>query len=68
MPLNPHLNHLCKFCVHHLPAPKGRVICNNDEVFEHYNKLVMEEAKECNLYRTDTNIDEFKEQAKGGWS
>jgi len=40
--------------------------CGNDES-PFYDTTVNDEAKECNLYRLDTNLDDFKEQINGGW-
>ena len=67
MPINPHLTPRCDFCVHSTPPTTiGEIICANQES-EYYNFPVLEEAKDCNLYRLDTNIDEIKEQQKEGW-
>lgn len=67
MPNNPHLNPICDACVHSIiDGKKKTVTCTNEEG-NYYNKVVNDEAKECNLYRLDTNMDDYKESIKGGW-
>jgi len=67
MPNNPHLNPQCSSCIHcNFRKERKGYVCEKPDA-ELHNQLVFDEAKDCNHYLPNTNIDDFKETIKGGW-